>query len=506
MTTIVLKPFLETTTYRNVLATGAAVVNLTDDVRVFARAAISNPQYPTRPAAVVRGVVLADCCSWREIEVRSIDSTPPRSRVETAVVHHGTRRDFIGFNRASHAVLEAAIYATRVHLLPRAFIDSELARLQVIVDKTASARELEAMALLTDYVRAAPRRFVHFCTGSGAGRAVTTGGHEDAVFVEAPARLHFGVLDLRGSLGRWFGGIGAAAPAPTLLVSAEQADTLEVHGEDADRAVEFASRFLSHHDIGRGARVRVHRALPAHAGLGSGTQLALAVARALAELHGVSTDAPSLARAVGRGRRSAIGTWIFAAGGLVVEGGRRPDRDECGPLLARLPFPAAWRCIVAVPHGRPGISGGAEEEALRAAATAVGARRRARLARRPDGAAPGAGRGRSHDVRRRADRNPGNDRAMVCAGAGRYVRARPERRPGAADGRVGRVWRRAELVGPGGLWRRRRRRCRPPARRARPCRVGHGRHGVRRAVPDLRRPRLARAPGGQRLFRVLLRV
>jgi uncharacterized protein len=154
---IILKPFLETTTYRNVLATGAAVINLTDDVRIFARAAISNPQYPTVPAVVVRGVVLADCCAWREIEVRAIDSTPPRSRVETAVVHAGTRRDFIGFNRASHAVLEAAIYATRVHLLSRAFIVSELARLQVIVDKTAGAHEREAMALLTDYVRSAPQ-------------------------------------------------------------------------------------------------------------------------------------------------------------------------------------------------------------------------------------------------------------------------------------------------------------------------------------------------------------
>ena len=69
--------------------------------------------------------------------MRSIDSTPPRSRIETAVVHRGMRREFIGFNRARHAVLEAAIYATRVHLLPRAFLDSELARLQIIVDKTA---------------------------------------------------------------------------------------------------------------------------------------------------------------------------------------------------------------------------------------------------------------------------------------------------------------------------------------------------------------------------------
>ena len=151
---LVLKPFLETATYRNVVATGAAVVNLIDDVRVFAHAAIANPQYPTVPAVAVSGVVLADCCSWREVQVRSIDSTPPRSRIEAAVVHHGMRREFIGFNRARHAVLEVAIYATRLHLLPRAFVESELKRLQVVVDKTAGAQEFEAMALLTEHVRA----------------------------------------------------------------------------------------------------------------------------------------------------------------------------------------------------------------------------------------------------------------------------------------------------------------------------------------------------------------
>jgi hypothetical protein len=153
---ILLKPFLETATYRNVMATRAAVVNLTDDIRIFARAAISNPTYQTAPATVVRGVVLADCCSWREVKVRSIDSTPPRSRIETEVVYRGTRREFIGFNRARHAVLEAAIYATRLHLLPRAFIESELARLQVIVDKTAGPHEIEAMDLLTRHIREAP--------------------------------------------------------------------------------------------------------------------------------------------------------------------------------------------------------------------------------------------------------------------------------------------------------------------------------------------------------------
>ena len=182
--------------------------------------------------------------------------------------------------------------------------------------------------------------------------------------VEAYARLHFGVLDLRGSRGRWFGGIGASVSTPTLLVSASCADTVSVEGEDAPRAAEFARQFLDYHRIPDGVRLRVERALPPHAGLGSGTQLALAVARALAELYRKDTSAPALARAVGRARRSAIGTWTFAGGGLVVEGGRRPGRDECGPLVARLPFPPTWRCIVAAPNGTPGISGADEAEAF----------------------------------------------------------------------------------------------------------------------------------------------
>ena len=184
------------------------------------------------------------------------------------------------------------------------------------------------------------------------------------MFVEAAARLHFGVLDLRGSLGRWFGGIGAAAPAPTLLVSACADDELIVEGVDAERVSTFANRFLAHHGVRGGARLVVHRALPAHAGLGSGTQLALAVARALAEIHAIPADAPSLARAVGRGARSAIGTWTFAGGGLVVDGGRRHGSDAVAPLVARLPFPPEWRCIVAIPDAAPMISGEAEEAAF----------------------------------------------------------------------------------------------------------------------------------------------
>ena len=151
--TIVLKPFLETTTFRNVRATRAAVVNLTDDAMLFAQGAISSPQFPWVPATVVRGAVLEAACSWRELELVSIDDTPPRSRIETRVVHRGTRREFLGFNRARHAVLEAAILATRTHLLPAEEIRAEYARLQVVVDKTAGPREREAMAMLTDHVR-----------------------------------------------------------------------------------------------------------------------------------------------------------------------------------------------------------------------------------------------------------------------------------------------------------------------------------------------------------------
>jgi hypothetical protein len=150
---IVLKPFLETTTYRNVTATRVAVVNLTDDVMLFAQGAISSPQFPWTPATVVRGAVLEAACSWRELEVTSVDSTPPRSRIEARVRHSGVRREFIGFNRARHAVLEAAILATRTHLLPAEQIRDEYSRLQVIVDKTAGPREQEAMTMLTDYVR-----------------------------------------------------------------------------------------------------------------------------------------------------------------------------------------------------------------------------------------------------------------------------------------------------------------------------------------------------------------
>lgn len=187
----------------------------------------------------------------------------------------------------------------------------------------------------------------------------------DSVFVEAPARLHFGVLDLRGSLGRRFGGLGAAIPSPSLLLEVGRSrDGVAAEGPDSARAVEFATRFLAHHGLPGGVRLVVHRQIPAHSGLGSGTQLGLSVARGLAELYGLPVEPTGLARAVGRGRRSAIGTWAFALGGFIVEGGRRPGDDGVAPLIGRYEVPERWRCVVAVPADSPGLSGEAEAAAF----------------------------------------------------------------------------------------------------------------------------------------------
>lgn len=186
----------------------------------------------------------------------------------------------------------------------------------------------------------------------------------DVIYVEAAARLHLGVLDLRRTGRRWFGGLGAGAPAPSVLVSVRPSDTFRVDGADASRAAQFAQRFLASTRATDAFHLHIHQALPRHAGLGSGTQLGLAVARAIAEFHGLPTEVAQLALAVGRGARSAVGTWTFDGGGLVVEGGRPLSGDRIGPLLARLAFPETWRVVVVVPRAGVPIAGVPESAAF----------------------------------------------------------------------------------------------------------------------------------------------
>jgi hypothetical protein len=152
---IAIKPYRGTRTLRNLREGGAAVVNLTDDILLFVQAALADPHPETRAATAIDGAVIADACSWREVEVVSIDDSGRRARIETRVVGRGSGREFLGLSRAAYAVLEASILASRTRLLPHDVIRAELARLQVVVDKTAGPREREAMAFVRERVAAA---------------------------------------------------------------------------------------------------------------------------------------------------------------------------------------------------------------------------------------------------------------------------------------------------------------------------------------------------------------
>jgi beta-ribofuranosylaminobenzene 5'-phosphate synthase len=184
------------------------------------------------------------------------------------------------------------------------------------------------------------------------------------VRVEAPARLHLGMLAVAGDGERRFGGLGVAVDRPAVVVEARMADELSAEGVDAERALAFARRCHEGLGLSGGAHLNVLEAIPPHVGLGSGTKLALAVAQALTALHGRTVGAPALAQAVGRAARSAVGTWTFALGGFVVEGGVRRDVERPAPLLAHHAVPDEWRVVLVVPRAQPGLSGPAEEDAF----------------------------------------------------------------------------------------------------------------------------------------------
>jgi len=150
-----IRPYRSTRTYRNLAAGGDAVVHLVDDILLFAQAALGDPHPPARAADVVDGAVLEDACSWREVRVEAIDASAPRASVRAAIVHRGSGREFLGLNRARHAVLEASILASRARRLPAEEIRAELERLAVLVDKTAGPRERTAWDGVVARVRAA---------------------------------------------------------------------------------------------------------------------------------------------------------------------------------------------------------------------------------------------------------------------------------------------------------------------------------------------------------------
>ncbi|MBE7246592.1 MAG: GHMP kinase [Actinomycetospora chiangmaiensis] len=187
---------------------------------------------------------------------------------------------------------------------------------------------------------------------------------DGTVRVEASARLHFGFLDLHGGLGRRFGSIGLAIDEPSLALTARRAPQLAVAGEEADRVRRYAEAAASHLGSGTGVAITLERTIPAHAGFGSGTQLGLAVAAALARLNGAPFAAAAFAATLDRGNRSGVGLCAFTEGGLIVDGGRGPDGGP-PPVLARLPYPEDWRIVLIIDPDRAGVHGVREVEAFR---------------------------------------------------------------------------------------------------------------------------------------------
>jgi beta-ribofuranosylaminobenzene 5'-phosphate synthase len=200
-----------------------------------------------------------------------------------------------------------------------------------------------------------------------------------AVTVTVPARLHLGFLDLNGDLGRRFGGIGLAIGGLGTRLTIERASTNEVSGPDAERVRQYLQRIERLLSLRGGHRVRISEVVPAHAGLGSGTQLALAVATGLRSLNSLPLDIAGDALRLGRGTRSGIGIGLFSRGGLVVDGGRG-NEAMLAPIICRLPVPENWRILMILDPLRQGIHG-PEEGATMAALPAMRAADAARFCR-----------------------------------------------------------------------------------------------------------------------------
>ncbi|MBX3413436.1 MAG: DUF447 family protein [Pirellulales bacterium] len=354
ITRLKLRPFPDSTTFANLRRTGRGVFHVVDDVEFLARAAIGRLEQAPRYLPPADGVchVLTDCCRWYAFEVQAIDEAGQRVTIEAQVTQAGRRRDFVGFHRARYAVLEGAILATRVHVLPAAEIEGELARLAIVVNKTGGAAEQRAFELLRSYV----------AEKTAAGKATHVG---QSVRVVAPSRLHFGLLSFGETRSRQFGGMGAMIDRPGLELLLEPAAAFSATGPLAARIEQFAARVVRRgkFDIPP-CRLRLVREPGEHIGLGTGTQLGLAVAAALHAFAGRPLPAAAdLAAMVERGLRSAIGVYGFLGGGLIVEAGKLAD-EVLAPLVSRIALPAEWRFVLVTPQHPPGMAGDAERHAF----------------------------------------------------------------------------------------------------------------------------------------------
>lgn len=198
---------------------------------------------------------------------------------------------------------------------------------------------------------------------TGAKQRGAEVSRESTIHVRAHARLHLGFLDLNGSLGRQFGSIGLSVDGVCLELLAAPAPGFTISGPGAARAEAVARAVFEFAGHSGGVDLEILRAIPEHAGLGSGTQLALAVGSACARLAGVSLSVDELANLLLRGQRSGIGIGTYSQGGFVVDAGRGPA-TRTPPVISRLPVPDPWRFVLVMDHSRQGAHGDQESEAF----------------------------------------------------------------------------------------------------------------------------------------------
>ncbi len=190
------------------------------------------------------------------------------------------------------------------------------------------------------------------------------------VTVKTPARLHFGLIDVNGDLGRLFGGLGVGIDHPNVIVEAQPAEKFSATGQEPVLAASLAKRFFDAYQTKPAAAINIKQTIPAHIGLGSGTQLSLAIATALAKVLNIKKSPQELALTMGRVKRTGVGTAIFQKGGFVVDGGRLTKNGVCipdsfPPLIFRQPFPMEWRFVVALPNAHKGLANHQEADAFR---------------------------------------------------------------------------------------------------------------------------------------------
>tara|TARA_R110002049_G_scaffold13509_2_gene58566 strand:+ start:200650 stop:201690 length:1041 start_codon:yes stop_codon:yes gene_type:complete len=183
------------------------------------------------------------------------------------------------------------------------------------------------------------------------------------VTVRTPARLHLGFVDLGGALGRKFISAGVTIDGFSTELTLEPSKKFEASGPRSERALDFARELFEKWNLDGGCAINVHRSIPEHSGLGSGTQLALCVGSCIAKLWNIKVDAVGIAQELGRGARSGIGVAAFVQGGMIVDGGRGSN-TRVPPTVARHPFPEAWRILIIEDSNDLGLHGAPESDAF----------------------------------------------------------------------------------------------------------------------------------------------